>query len=423
MGWGLDINDFKHAFFNQESLDFFSNDYPEQIKCIFSVDSNHIKVMSQLDRPSNICSNRGTVELFHDSELFEAKITISIIKHNFLSFEGSVREVVFDSKKHKPVNKIIYLIAGTESYFIHNNFSWKRTYKLKSKSYTINYSFILNRICAQIDEGIMSDEDEFNEISNNIDNEVFVICQSYSFCRSSKVEWVEKAFYSDKDNKLYHYISSNAPSKFYNMINPMRSDNRLWNNFIQHVTTKNITKEQLLDKQVFQAINNIIWNGTINEWTLIAHAAALESLCKNTEFSVIETKEYKRVRRFLMNNLSENLNKFNISEDCFNTIKQNICNNDRTLNGYPTKWYIKQELERNGLEKYSCENLSKISKAIGMRNVIVHEGWSDDWDSDIYEYIKILRDTICLIIFSFYDYSGEFYLLNDNDPVSLSDYH
>ncbi|MBE5156696.1 hypothetical protein HJ044_05000 [Vibrio parahaemolyticus] len=418
----MDIKEFKGTLFNEKPLELICDDHSEKVRCVFSINKNEIIVSSELEKPSDIGRNRETVDLHYYSDLVEAKITVSMSKHNFLSFEANVREMIIESKHHHSINNISYIIAGADSWFDRNNFEWSRNYEINKEIYHVNYSFIQNQILTRIDPDLNSKSDEFIEISRHIEDEVFVMCQSYSFCRGTKVEWVVKTFLNDINDVRYHYISSNAPSKFYNLINPMRSDNDLWQRFIQHVVDKQISKKELVDNQVFQAINNIIWNGSLNEWTLIAHASALEGLCKKTEISVIETKEYKKIRKFLLKNLSDNLHSFNMTEDCFNTIKQNICDNERTLNGFPTKWYINEALNFHGLEKYSSDNLSKISKAIGMRNKIVHEGWSDKWDLDMYDYIKILRDTICLLVFSFYDYSGGFYLLNEDNTVTLSDY-
>ena len=162
------------------------------------------------------------------------------------------------------------------------------------------------------------------------------------------------------------------------------------------------------------------WSGTIDEWTLIKHAAALEGLCKYQTIDVVNEKKYKKMKNAGLESLKSSGMEQNIEPSKIDQIVQNINDNKRSLNGYPIKWYIEHTFKDYGLNSYCDKHLSEIYEALKMRNTVVHTGWSDIWRKDLIDHIKILRNAIYIVILSRLRYNGEFYLFGQDEKTNLS---
>ena len=99
----------------------------------------------------------------------------------------------------------------------------------------------------------------------------------------------------------------------------------------------------------------------------------------------------------------------------YQNLIDNINDNERTLNGYPTKWYISKYFTDIGLSDYYQINKKNINKSIGVRNIIVHEGWSDKWDEKLINYISYLRNALYKAILKYFKYTNDFYPFLENE--------
>ncbi|MEC6824657.1 hypothetical protein VXS02_14595 [Photobacterium piscicola] len=418
----MELNDFYSDLFSGKPIELNSNCCAGVSNCTFLVDGLSFTISAVSQTPIIFDRETVSIDLAFNDDTFQVNIVVSVTKLEGFKFEGDVKKVEILPNKLENVDKFIYLIAGVDSFPMKNDFTWNRSYEINSTKYDVSYVFVNCIIEARISTQLVIGSNVYEVLSQFIEDEIFVICLSYSLCRSTKVEWVEKKIIYSNVVCSYHYLSSNAPSKYSNLINPMRNDTQAWEDFMKHIISKNYKKKDLIDNQIFQAVSNLAWNGKLNEWTLISHAAALEGLCKHSTVSVIEDHIYKGVRNIALSCLSCELTKLGVDSDSITRIKQNIYDNERSINGYPTKWYIEQKLIANNLRQFSVQNLENINFAIKMRNKVVHEGWSNDWKLDIYDCVKILRNTIYVLLFAYYDYDGNFYLIGGNEKIAVSKY-
>ncbi|HHF2988737.1 TPA: hypothetical protein ACPJ0P_004772 [Vibrio alginolyticus] len=418
----MELNDFYSNLFNGKPIELNSNCYSGVSNCTFLVDGLSFSISGNSQAPITFDRKKATIDLTFNSDTFQVDIVVSVTKSELFKFEGDVKKMEMSSNKSVSVDRVAYVIAGVDSFPMRNNFTWDRSYKIDGIEHEVSYAFVNCRIEARISTRLMLGSKECDALLQFIEDEVFVTCLFYSLCRSTKVEWVEKKIIHSNSVCSYHYLSSNAPSKYSNQINPMRSDTQTWEDFMRHVISKSYKKKDLIDSQIFQAISNLAWNGKLNEWTLISHAAALEGLCKHKTVSVIKDNTYKKARNTAISCLTSELSKLGVDSDSIARIKQNIYDNERSINGYPTKWYIENELISNNLSQFSAQNLDNINLAIQMRNKVVHEGWSSDWKLDIYDCVAILRNTIYVLLFAYSGYDGNFYLVGSEEKTVVAKY-
>ena len=418
----MELNDFYSNLFSGKPIELNSNCYSGVSNCIFLVDGLSLSISATSQAPITFDRKKATIDLTFNSDAFQVNIVVSVTKFELFKFEGDVKEVNISSNKAVSVEKVAYGIAGVDSFPMRNNFTWDRSYKIDDIEYDVSYAFVNCRIEARISTQVVLGSKECEVLLQFIEDEVFVICLSYSLCRSTKVEWVEKKIIHSNSVSSYHYLSSNVPSKYSNKINPMRSDTQAWEDFMKHVISKSYKKKDLIDSQIFQAVSNLAWSGKLNEWTLISHAAALEGLCKHKTVSVIKDNTYKKARNTAISCLTSELTKLGVDSESIARIRQNVYDNERSINGYPTKWYIENKLISNNLSQFSVQNLDNINLAIQMRNKVVHEGWSSDWKLDIYDCVAILRNTIYVLLFAYYGYDGNFYLVGSDEKTVVSKY-
>ncbi|HIF9219639.1 TPA: hypothetical protein ACX6QD_001119 [Photobacterium damselae] len=418
----MELNEFYSNLFNGKPIELHSNCYSGVSNCTFFVDGLSLSISAVTQAPITFDKEKATINLTFNSDVFQVNIVVLVTKFEIFKFEGCVKEVKISSNKSVSVERVAYVIAGVDSFPMRNNFTWDRSYEIDGIEYDVSYAFIKDRIEARISTHLVLGSKECEVLLQFIEDEVFVICLSYSLCRSTKVEWVEKKIIHSNSVCIYHYLRSNVSSKYPNQINPMRSDIQAWEDFMKYVISKSYKKKDLIDSQIFQAVSNLVWNGTLNEWTLISHAAALEGLCKHRTVSVIKDNTYKKARDTAISCLTNELTKLDVDSELIARIKQNIYDNERTINGYPTKWYIENKLISSNLNQFSEQNLNKINLALQMRNRVVHEGWSSDWKLDIYDCVVILRNTIYVLLFAYYGYTGNFYLVGSDEKVVVSKY-
>ncbi|MCG3886071.1 hypothetical protein I3271_15475 [Photobacterium leiognathi] len=418
----MELNVFYSNLFSSKPIELNSNCYFGVSNCTFLVDGLNLSISAVTQAPITFDREKTTIDLTFNSDAFQVNIVVSLTKIELFKFEGDVKEVNISSNKPVSVERVAYVIAGVDSFPMRNNFTWDRSYEIDGIEYDVSYAFVNCRIEARISTQLVLGSKECKVLLQFIEDEVFVICLSYSLCRSTKVEWVEKKIIHLNSVCTYHYLSSNVPSKYSNQINPMRSDIQAWEDFMKHVISKSYKKKDLIDSQIFQAVSNLAWSGKLNEWTLISHAAALEGLCKHKTVSVIKDNTYKKARDTAISCLTNELTKLDVDSELIARIKQNVYDNERSINGYPTKWYIENKLILSNLNQFSEQNLDKINVAIQMRNRVVHEGWSSDWKLDIYDCVVILRNTIYVLLFAYYGYEGNFYLIGSDEKTVISKY-
>jgi hypothetical protein len=396
----------------------------EKVSCTFKVDGHAILATVESDNYIDVDRSQGKLKLVYLSQDqdVEATIVIFISKTEALINEGFVIEFALKDKKPELINSCIYEIAGCYVYPVRHEYEWERKYELADGGVQAFYQFLGNKVKVTLSRSIVNDSPDFIKLSELIEDEVFVFTTTYSFCRSTRVEWVLKCFMCDSTLKSAQYIRSTAPEKFQNLINPMRQDTQLWSLFIEHVLSKSFTKQSLITNGVFQAIGNLCIANTYSEWTLISHAAALEGLCKNQDIEVVERNIYRKIREIGVAEMYRKSLKLNVNENDFNNLKNNIMDNTRILNGYPTKWYVKKAFEGKGLGLYSEMHIKGISSAISTRNIIVHTGVASKQDVDIYDCIRDLRNAIYVLVLSFFEYEGSFYFVDQDQTVSITEY-
>lgn len=404
--------------------------------CLVNKDKNvHNTVLCKLqnqDLSLRSCIKSNTPLIFDNSLLeltapekfpgYEFKMNCSIENYNSHEANGQVRDFFLKSQKGF-VDKILYDLAGTGgSPFIVPNFNWKRTYNFETDIVEVEYKFIRNIFEAKLSQSLSLSSEICNQVMSLIEDEVSMICWALAFCRSSKVEWVLRRCIKEGEISEAHYKYSNAVEKFPNQINPMRQEKKLWFDFLNHVIKRNFKKEQFVKSGIFQAIINLSWPGNLNEWSLICHAAALEGLCKDKECNVICPKTYKKLRNSVLSEITKEAKNLGIEDLKIDKLKTNFLNNQRSLNGFPTKWYLESKMKEHHLEKFCQEHLVAINEAIKMRNVVVHTGWSSKWENSLFQHITILRNAIYVLVFSFFDYDGDFFLVGNDNSTNLKNY-
>jgi hypothetical protein len=249
-----------------------------------------------------------------------------------------------------------------------------------------------------------------------------------SSCRSRLMEILTRSSLSSEGEEVcFNYISRDTEDYYRNLnaITPMRNLPDFWINFLQHVfwQKENVTYSWLIDSGLFQAIGNLEFDN-IDEWMLIKLAAALEGLCKIQEHNPISNDRYKSIIECLLTEIECQQELLDISNEAIKQIKKNIESNERTLNGYPTFWYVKKVLDDLKLKKFRKKYALHINQAFQMRNTIVHTGWAEKWEVELIEHINTLRNTIFLIVLARLEYPGKFFFSGHEhkEPTSLQEW-
>ncbi len=328
---------------------------------------------------------------------------------------GDVVEVKFMLNNSKSKSFIYRIYGGniTEYRFRHPLVSCKKEYQYEGENIYADFSFQLGDQRVKVDLSNEIDLDSF--VHRKILDEISVLIEMISFCKSSAVKLKTEQAMSEENIVYERYVKHRVQdSGFANVICPMRSSDDMWISFLQHVWQKeDVTYSWLIDSGLFQAIGNLYFDN-INEWVLIKLAAALEGLCKISEHSPIDNDRYKDIVECLLicslDEIECQREFCDISNETIKQIKKNIENNKRTLNGYPTHWYVVKTLDELKLKNFRKKHAWRIKKAFDMRNTIVHTGWAKKWEVELIEHIKTLRSTIFLIVLARLEYPGKFYL-------------
>ncbi|WP_417908551.1 hypothetical protein [Candidatus Electronema sp. PJ] len=220
----------------------------------------------------------------------------------------------------------------------------------------------------------------------------------------------------------FDYISSNLKDAYKNnnAITPMREIPNLWIDFVSYILNQpEKDKKWFIDKGIWQAIDNLCWDDEgYDDWTLIKHTAALEGLCDKP--AMLKKQECSKIREAAIESVKLRCSELSIKTEHIEQIVKNITDSNRSLNGYPVKWYIEKTLKDCNLEKFSENYLEKINDAIGMRNKVVHTGWAKEWKTDLFEHIQTIRSTIFLIVLARLEYPGKFYLSDHKHKKTTS---
>jgi hypothetical protein len=194
---------------------------------------------------------------------------------------GDVAEVKFMLNNSKSKSFIYGIYGGniTEYRFRHPMVSCKKEYQYEGENIYANFSFQLGDQCVKVDLSNEIDLDSF--VHRKILDEIFVLIEMISFCKSSAVKLTTEQAMSEENIVYERYVKHRVQdSGFANVICPMRSSDDMWISFLQHVWQKeDVTYSWLIDSGLFQAIGNLYFDN-INEWVLIKLAAALEGLCE-----------------------------------------------------------------------------------------------------------------------------------------------
>jgi len=376
----LSIQEIYNKLLGGEEIEFSvvdsDNRSPTKTLCQLSIDGLSISALLKSESPMPYGYN--SIEIILNLTLPDGLIIIIVEANKVAAFEitGIVREIDFHSDDGL-VSSILYDMAGAGgSPFIRNDYSWTSEHQFESDKIIISYKFVGNKIKADLSKPILKKSVFYTQINQVIEDEVSVVSLAFSFCRSTKVEWVMKRVLHEDKIICSRFLDSDAPESFLNRVNPMQVENKLWIDFINHVLKEKLQKKDLIEDGIFQAISNLCWSGIIDEWSLIQHAAALEGLCKHQTIDVIDEKKYKKIRNAGIKSLKSSGMELNIEPSKIDQIVENIHDNKRSLNGYPIKWCIENTLKDYGLNSFCNKHISEIYEAIKMRNTVVHTGWS-----------------------------------------------
>lgn len=357
-----------------------------------------------------------------------------VLIHHNNEIAGEIREMEF--KMNNGTSQLfIYEISGggiedkymglqLESY---DSIFWKKEYPYEGETIDAQFSFRLGDQCVTVDLSREIDLD--SSVYREILDKILVLVEMISFCKSAKAELMTERALSGENINYSRYIKPQSQDiGFANLICPMRNDTDMWFDFLHCVMQQeNVTYQWLIDSGLFQAIGNLYFYN-INEWMLIKLAAALEGLCKTPEVDLFEGKEelkkYKSARDKAIEAIKRQGEQKDISEYVIKQLIKNIHDNKRQLIGYPTKWYVEMTLCECNIKGYLDQHLRSITDAINMRNTIVHTGWAKEWKTGLMEHIKILRNTIFLIVLARLEYPGEFYFSGDEhkQPTCLREW-
>ncbi len=397
----------------------FTDQEKSEVNCSFDQEEYCIKVSVESNGAFLFDTSESEFSL-HCRES-DSLLELNCEANRFGAFKltGYIREIKYKGLSQEATS-FLYDLAGASSPFIWNNLSWSREVEVGEEKFFIQFSFVKNQIKASLSDSIKINTEAFRAIAKLVDDEVFIISHAYSFCRSSRTEWIMKKTLSNEHIVEAHYLDSKAPHKFPNQVNPFRTDNDLWQSFLKSVLRKGFTKEEFIDNGIFQAISNLCWSNQLNDWTLIQHVSALEGVCKSEMKTIFTKPEYRKLRKSVYKSIDSFNDEFEIEN--LSLLKNNIQNNERTLNGYSLKWYIENRFTELNLGGFYNQNSKKINSAIKMRNRIAHEGWSREWEKDILDHVKTLRSCIYLIITALFDHQESLYFFGKKLPTKLGEH-
>lgn len=403
----MDIKEFLTKINKHESLTMSFLDRELDVSCVF--EQQGINVFIKIDAPRPFDDN--FIDLSVSTDTIDSTISVSITKMSMLSYEGKVREIRASDKVGNYIDKFNYRLAGVTSPFIVNDYKWERTYEFDGTSIDVNYHFVSSFVTATLSTKISRNSNIFSFISQKITDEIDVLTWCYGFCRSARSEWYTRSeLFNDKPFS-FHYLSSNATESYSNRVNPMRQEQEMFKPFIENAIKKDYSKELLTKKGVFQAIRNLEWNSrTIDDWTLLSHVAALEGFVKSKDVTILSRSKYSKIRNVMLIALKDNYSNFNIDIKDIDQISQNIDSNNRMLNGYPTKWYVDKALCDYNLIGFRDLYIDDINQALSKRNKIAHDGWGQQWERCVFDHVEVVRNTLYVLLMSFFDYQGDFYL-------------
>ncbi|EJG2011246.1 hypothetical protein ACQ7JZ_000671 [Vibrio parahaemolyticus] len=403
----MGIKEFLKKIDKHESLTMSFLDRELDVSCVF--EPQGIDVFIKIDSPRPFDDN--FIDLCVSTDIIDSTISVSIIKMSMLSYEGKVQEIRVSDKVGNYIDKFNYLLAGVTSPFIVNDYKWERTYEFDGELIDVNYHFVNFSVTATLSTKISRNSNVFSFISEKITDEIDVLTWCYGFCRSSRSEWyIRREVFNDKTFS-FHYLSSNATESYSNRVNPMRQEQEMFKPFIENVIKKGYSKELLTKKGVFQAIRNLEWNSkSIDDWTLLSHVAALEGFVKSKDVSILSSSKYRKIRDIMLTALKDNYSNFNVDIKDIDQISQNIYSNNRTLNGYPTKWYVDKALCDYNLIGFRDLYIDDINQALSKRNKIAHSGWGQQWERCVFDHVEVVRNTLYVLLMSFFGYQGDFYL-------------
>ncbi|MFS1525802.1 hypothetical protein ACL7TT_17100 [Microbulbifer sp. 2304DJ12-6] len=388
-----------------------------EVNCSFEYEGYAIKIT--VESNGDFIFGRREVELalFDSDNASHLKLNCEVRRFEPLKLTCHIGEIKYTNIAEK-ITSFLYELAGAKgSPFILNNMNWSREIEVEAERLNIQFSFIGCKVKATLSNGVHKESEAFKLISKLVDDEIFIISCAYSFCRSSLTEWIMKTVLCNEKIVDAHYIDSPAPHRFPNKVNPFRNNGILWNSFLEAVLEKKLSKEEFVERGIFQAISNLCWAKQLNEWTLIQHVAALEGLCKNEIETIFTDSQYRSLRNSILSFLGSFNNDF--EKEKITLFKKNIENNKRILNGYNVKWHIRNKFAELNISGFYSRHYKEINDAINMRNKIVHEGWSMKWEKDILQHIQILRNSIYLILAAFFKYQENLYFFGEDLPTQL----
>lgn len=360
-------------------------------------------------KSKNFIDSECKINLTSKSKIHNISMDVLIKRSGDFDFNGIVKNcLISDTKINESlINRITYVLSGLHSRFNRVKSKWSREYVINDLPYIVDYTLLGDRIQANILSSICFNNSE--KLSKFIEDEIFVICLMYSFCNSNKVEWVSRYISKDDTIILFEHIHSSTKNNDFNEITPFRSDVYLFQYFMTHVIDNKYKKCDLIKDKIYPVICNLQWNAQgFREWDFISLVASLEGFCKKKE-NIISHGAFKKIKKEIKKTLILN----NIDNE---QIFINIDNNEKIINGYPVKVQIDNKLKELNL------NLPyNINELINIRNKIVHEGWHDG-EFDCISKIEEIRNVIFLLLFSYFEYKGDFYLFNNSNKDNLSNY-
>lgn len=307
--------------------------------------------------------------------------------------------------------------------------SWRRNYKYGQDEICAMFEFSLagRWVKISLEREINTSSPYYMEIDEAIKDSVLVFSYILSFCRGIYVTILTKAALLIEGEEIIclDYISRDIKNddKRFHMFTPMRDHVPFWISFIRHFIQYPEKDRNWFAKQgVWQAISNLCWSDDLDNWTFIKHVAALEGLCKIPPVNLFEgnkeLKKYRAIRDNALNAIKIQGEKEGVSGNVINQLIANIHDAKRQLIGYSTKWYIEKTLIECNLKGYYDKNSKKIADAINKRNEIVHTGQAES-EYNFFEYIKLIKNIIYLVVLSRLEYPGEFYF-SDNEHKQLT---
>ncbi|EJL6318518.1 hypothetical protein NMR47_003429 [Vibrio cholerae] len=397
------------------------------MNCTTLAKNNNVKV--QLDPESKnghfhvtissndpIIYNRDTCTIKLESGGLSSQFSLYVSINNQSIFEltGTVSKISHKGKCYS-VDQFIYVIPNSaDKYFVHNQVSWVSslgcTFKINS-----------DLVAVYLPEQLSSNDDKFDVYSLHIDERIRFLTTILTFCRSTTVEWESKYSFLKERKVAFDYIKSRSEESFPNQINPLRRDSVSWESFILHCMENEISMDDLVANGVFQAIGNLRWNQTIDEWSLIRLVAALEGLVSSNE-TIIPESQWKKIRRSFVCRVKEAKSDYGLCDGSVDDIVKNLNNSDRIINQYSIKKRVESCFKQLGLGSYYNLKSVSINNAINSRNSIVHTGWDKDIDEPLWDMIVTLRNSIYLLVMRKLNYNGDFWFCNSDEKQTLAKY-